>query len=542
MKKILSTLLVAAMLLSLVIVAAVPAAAVDGEWAVYAPASQYADGYDGDPKSVAGYEYTDDGLHTIPADWAKAAQSPWVQVETKEKVDLKEGVYFQVRVDDFSYDAGDQWFNINIWDNAQIEPPVAGFGEGVQNLIRANGGNASSVAWYTENFTSGGSSAMVAEQNQKTEDGKIVLTLTVTWDGTTYAANINGAAAPEKVITYMNQKWGGNDSEAYIGIVGQNNKTGGTCEFTVLKFGTSADDATVPMGDDSREPIYNSAEKAPIADPDTVPANTPAILMNGNKTDSDLKSTPKPASNTTLTINDDYTLHVVANQATADTGVWYVKNDVSYAIEDFPVGIVLMKNFCTCGSEDGTCYALESVSVYMLAGDVQAPDPNYCIKELSMCYDSYTIGDDTYLYFFVDMTTDAAKEMTGRIHGARYDVAGVDISTPGANAFDLLYMAWFRSVEEAEAYVQNTMKELGWSDAEDTTEAPTEVQTEATTEATDVTTEAPKGEQTTEAPKGEQTTEAPDEGGCGSVVGFGAIAIVAVAAVAGMVSFKKKED
>ncbi len=43
---------------------------------------------------------------------------------------------------------------------------------------------------------------------------------------------------------------------------------------------------------------------------------------------------------------------------------------------------------------------------------------------------------------------------------------------------------------------------------------------------------------TTEAPE----TEAPAKSGCGSVVGFGAVAIVAVAAVAGMVSFKKKED
>ena len=107
MKKILSTLLVAAMLLSLVIVAAVPAAAVDGEWAVYGPVSQYVDGYDGDPKSVSGYEYTDDGFHTIPADWEGAGkQTPWVQVETKEKVNLKDGVFFQIRVDNFSYDAG----------------------------------------------------------------------------------------------------------------------------------------------------------------------------------------------------------------------------------------------------------------------------------------------------------------------------------------------------------------------------------------------------------------------------------------------------
>ena len=142
------------------------------------------------------------------------------------------------------------------------------------------------------------------------------------------------------------------------------------------------------------------------------------------------------------------------------------------------------------------------------------------------------------------MANDASFDASGRINGARYDVAGVDVSTPGANAFDLLYMAWFRSVDEAEAYVQNTMKELGWKDAEETTEAP-----EETTEAPEETTAAPAGDATTEAPAGDTTeapagneTEAPAKSGCGSVVGFGAIAIVAVAAVAGMVSFKKKED
>jgi hypothetical protein len=60
-----------------------------------------------------------------------------------------------------------------------------------------------------------------------------------------------------------------------------------------------------------------------------------------------------------------------------------------------------------------------------------------------------------------------------------------------------------------------------------------------TTEATPVTTE--KEEPTTEAPGTEPKPEEPAKSGCGSVAGFGALAIVAIAAV-GLVSFKKKED
>ena len=69
MKKILSLVIAAAMLLSLAVVMSVPAAAVDGEWIVYSKADHEKPDYEGDPMSIPGYEYNDDGLHVIPADW-----------------------------------------------------------------------------------------------------------------------------------------------------------------------------------------------------------------------------------------------------------------------------------------------------------------------------------------------------------------------------------------------------------------------------------------------------------------------------------------
>ena len=65
------------------------------------------------------------------------------------------------------------------------------------------------------------------------------------------------------------------------------------------------------------------------------------------------------------------------------------------------------------------------------------------------------------------------------------------------------------------------------------TEAPTEPATEESTEAP---TDEP-AEETTEAPTEAPTTEAPTEGGCGSVIGFSAIAVLAAAAAA--VALKK---
>ena len=64
----------------------------------------------------------------------------------------------------------------------------------------------------------------------------------------------------------------------------------------------------------------------------------------------------------------------------------------------------------------------------------------------------------------------------------------------------------------------------------------------ATEPETEAPTQAPETEAPTEAPAGNATepnTEAPAESGCGSVVGFGAVAILAAAAAA--VALKKKD-
>ena len=553
MKRILSTMLVAAMLLSLVIVAAaVPAAAVDGAWTTWGHAAQHEEGFDGDANSVVGYEYTAEGLHTVPADYSTS--TPFALIQTKAKVNLKDGVYMLVRVDNFTY-AGDKWFNVNIWDRASFEPGATTFGEGVQNLIRpgnagAEGqpGTISSVSWYTGPFGGAGSSSMAADAVKADDQGRPLMALTVTWDGSTYAVNINGAAAPQAVIDWMNNKWGGNDSEAYIGFCFQNNQKGGTVEATILKFGTSEADATVPMGDDSKAPENYSSVPAEIADASTVPAGQPAIFMNGNKVDSDVKGTPVSAVGATISINEDYSIHVVTPKTAADSGMWKVRNEVSYDIDDFPVGVCLTRNFCTCGDDE--CYALESTNVYLCTGDVMQPDPAYAIKELDMSYDPYVIGDDTYLMFYFDMSDEYAPfDAEGRINGTRFDFSGVDIQTPGRNAFDVMFVAFFRNVDEASAYVESYLGELGWGAEDETTAAPVVETTEAKTEEkTEAKTEA-KTEEKTEAKteaKTDAKTDAPATGddkksGCGGVVGFGAIAVVAVAAVAGMVAFKKED-
>jgi hypothetical protein len=97
-----------------------------------------------------------------------------------------------------------------------------------------------------------------------------------------------------------------------------------------------------------------------------------------------------------------------------------------------------------------------------------------------------------------------------------------------------------------ETVADETVADDTAADGEATTEAP---KTEETTEApkAEETTEAPKAEETTAAPKTEATTAAPatedttaeEKSGCGAVVGFGAVAVLAAAAAA--VALKKKD-
>ncbi len=549
MKKLLSITLIVTILLSMTIIFAIPAAAVDGEWEVIPSAEEFYPDFDGEKASLSGYEYTEDGFHTIPTDAWKES-NPYMSVQSKTKVDLKEGVYFEVRIDDFTY-SSDKWFNMHIWDSKGIAPGSgdAKYGSGVQNLIRPTDstygktpGTVSSAGWYINQFTADGGSTFVKEKNLISEEGHPILAMTVTWDGSTYAVDINGGAAPQGVIDFMNQKWGGEDSEAYIGINMQNANKGGTAEMTILKFGTSKDSATTPMGDDSEEPTNELIPVADIADPGTVPANEPAIFFNADRENSDTKNKVTASNGGYSTVNDDFSLHVIAERSLMTAASFAVKNEVSYDIKDFPVAITLTRNFCTCGNEDGSCDALESSCYFIMFGDVLAARDDYKTAVLDMSYNSYTVGEDTYLYFLADFSSEFGDPLEGRINGIRFDVDGLDLTTEGANTFDIMFTAFFRTEAEAEAYVEAYIEALGGSVGGKTEETTVETTEETTTVTIEETTEEKtenKPEQTTE--KNEETTVTNDEG-CASVLGFSTIAMVVTAASCGVLAFRKKRD
>ena len=550
MKKALALVLSSLMILTMLAALVVPVAAeVEGPFVVYADASEYRDDFDPDEDSYspcAGYYYDDDGLHTTSPNWSK--HTPALGIQTRDTVNLKEGVYIQIRIDKFTY-ANDKWMTFTIYDTQYVQvgsTNTAKDGEGLTALMRpSDEGKIGLTQWQQANFQWGGQNSYDAnEASFYDEDGNLLLEFVVTWDdaNNTYKVTYNGAEAPATTITWLNEKFGADD-RAYIGFNTMNKNLGGELEVTVLKWGKTKASATAPFGEDSKDPFDVEKIIAEIADPSTVPEGQPAIFMNGSKEDSDSKSSVKNDGGLSTLTPENY-IHYASDRAHLEIG-FAPKNEISYDIQDFPIVVVLTKNFCTCDSIDGLCYAYETANMYLMTGDNVAAGPACKIEMINMCYEPITVGNDSYLYFYVDAANDPTWTAEGRFHGARFDVNDINLEEVGRNEFDVCFMALFRTLEEAEAYinefvgatdpVEPPVVDTDETDPGENTEVNTEVNTEKTPE------KDPEKDPE-QKPETENNDDVADlEGGCASVVGFGAVAIVAIAAVAGFVTFKKKD-
>ena len=106
MKKLLVMLVILSMIVSMAVI--VPSAAdIEGDWTTYRNPLDY---FEPDPETgevtesyrpAAGYEYTSEGLTIKPADYT--GTNPFMKVETKDKHNLKDGLYLKFRIDSFSY-------------------------------------------------------------------------------------------------------------------------------------------------------------------------------------------------------------------------------------------------------------------------------------------------------------------------------------------------------------------------------------------------------------------------------------------------------
>jgi len=528
MKKLIALVIAVIMVVSMVPVMALStSAAVEGDWAVLRNPQTYIDEEKGEIVVPApGYEYNSEGLMTISPDFTN--YTPFFTVQTKEAKSLKDGVYLEFRVDDYPYGgedgAADHWLSFNLSDRKNVAPGNIDFGNNWLCLIRGAGSGSASVQSFVTTQTtdeavgSFGHKGDVSVTAPMDDDGRETYTFEVTHDGTNYDLKVNGVSVMGAAdITAKLNEWNEN-GEFYVGITVHAGVKDASAGITVTKFGTSAADATVPVGDDSAQPEDNKLVFGDLIDPATIPENTPALLWDATMTS--FKNDPQGVD-LKLTAQGDNSYHLQAT-GPAPYFQWGIKSELTVNQSDFPVFAMLMKNFW--GDQGG---------IYYCAGEIMS-----CRDDYKTSWSIYDEGcqfygeDEEYILVVVDM---AALELidetnSGRIHNIRPFFSVTDTTDLEMCQWDINYMGYFRSIEEAQAYTAARLN------MEAATEAPTEEKTEA---PTDEVTEAPTDAET-DAPATEAPTEAPTDepkSGCGSVIGFGAVAILAAAAAA--VALKK---
>ena len=547
MKKLIALLIAAVMIISMIPVMAIStSAANDGMWTTHRGAGNYpAIDDEPDPSGEetvyppeAGYEYTSEGVTMISPDWNGVA--PFATISTIEAINLKDGLYLEFRVDDYAYGGeigADHWICITLntgktedgategteagQKTGKVQPGNTSYGGGWLTLLRGVGdGNVTSIPHLTDPKTDdfGGTfvpqNAGTSTTAQLDDEGREINTLEVTWNGSAYEIKVNGVAHPD--ATAMLEKLSP-DGNFFVGITMMDGTKGSNTALTITKFGTSAADATKPVGSDSKEPEANNVVEAPIADSSTVEANQPAILWNPETYN--LKS----GNNVTFTAQGDNTWLATATEAAVFFSL-NPKRSWSYEATDFPVFGIMMKNIW-----------VDTGTLWYAAGELSGATNGYTVP-FSVYEGEFFGEDEEYVFVPVDLT----DLWEGRINGIRLDMAMNDDSV---REFELCFAGMFRSEDEAYEYAKNWLAKGGVDTGVAEEEDPTEAPTEAPDQGGDATEAPDQGGDATQAPDNATTdaatdaaTEAP-AGGCGSFIGFGAVAILAAAAAA--VALKK---
>ncbi len=561
MKKLILLALAAVMVLSMIPAMAFSAYADDEVtypdpsedfWSVWRDADDYAV-EEGEPcRPAAGYEYTSEGFKVISPVFGEYTAK--TNVSTSRPVDLKEGFYMEIRVDDFSYAGNsgteDEWIAFSIADRPVTSPAssnsnhwcclLRGAGNGKFHRGDAIGSfkNTAKVDTTPGSFLPLGSFDAEAYKNGVVvKDGIEYYTFEVSYNGSEYTIKVNGVAlgGATGLTEFINSM-----ESTYILLTLHSGQKGGKSDVTITKQGTSEADAEVPSGNDEREPEDNLLVYGDPIDPNTIEANKPAVIFDANK--SSFKKDPS-GSNITLTPTGSGAYHVQAS-GEIPYFVWSIKPEITHMAADFPVFVMMLKDFV--GNDGGA---------YFCAGDVVSATDTYKVDWSQWDESATFYGEkENYTHIVVDLSTLIADNETlqGRLHNIRPHF-GVDPADEEMSQWNIEYMAFFRSVEEANAYAawynENVIVPAEEADTsedqetetepEDETEAETKGETEAETKG-ETEAETKADETKADETKADETKgdDAADDG-CASVVGFGAVAVLAVAAAA--VVLKKKD-
>ena len=550
MKKVLALIIAAMMIVSMIPVMAITtsAADVEGDFITYRFAGDYAEPEEGEEpsyKPASGYEYTNDGFQTIPPSFKNT--TPHLCIQTKDTVSIQDGVYMDLRIDDYAYrgtdGTADAWIAFSIWDSQKLEPGSPDYGQGWLCLLRrpdkvanTQPGHDATVESYISDETGIHHQGGVFTPVKPTVDnaGFEHNTLQVTYDGTNYHILVDGVevAGSAEITAHLNEL--NPNGEFYVGVSIQSGVFESSIKTTITKWGTDPESATVPTGSDSEVPEENILWVADMMDSSTVAEGQPALLFDA---EGKYWSGKLGTMNLDLEPQGDNSFKV---NAISHVGyfTWGIKRDYTYEAADFPVIAILVK--------DEEMLTDNGILRYS-TGKYQSADDTHQI--------SYTYWDDNCIYFgedeeytliVIDMKEVLDEEAfadgwSGRINSFRFDFNTLDVDEtavdPETDYFFLHWAGLFRSVEDAQAYGATYMKEK--LNLEQATEGPTEEPTEAPTEEpTEEATDAPTGEAGTKAEEKTDASTTEGEEGCASVIGSVAVLMAAAAAA---VVLKKRD-
>ena len=477
---------------------------IEGDWTVYRTPSSYIPNEDGSEKVVApcpGYEYTDEGFSILAPSWKDC--TPFYTIQTVDKQSLQDGFYMQFRVDTYSYagdNGADHWLAFSIWDTENLNPGSTKYGQGWIGLMYPMTGDVYSHVSNTTAFASVGKTDI---ESVKDDEGRELFELEVTYDGKDYSISVNGVTVAGLADVNAHLDSLNPNGDFYMGVTLYTGVRNGTGDLTVTKAGTSKDNARVPQGTDSREPEANNLVIADIADPATVPEGSPAMLWN-----SELVSKTTGESNMVLSPMGDNSYHCVASENTCEFR-WVIPNSVSYDGADFPIFTMVLRNYWN-----------DSGHFFYCAGDELVPTVNAKLTWNAHLGegDVVDVGDDEYFIVVIDLT----GLWNGRIHQV---VPGFTLNDSSYNEWDICYMGFFRTIDEALEYGYDYL------DIDKTqTEAPTEEITEAPTDEATETQPEETAADTADVTEADTTAPAASSDGCKSAVGMSAAVAWAAAA------------
>ena len=471
---------------------------------------------------AAGYTYTADGFTIVPANYTDI--TPYLSISSKEKVNIKDGVYLEFRVDDYSYEASDHWISFSLWDTLNARPGNDKHGQGWLCLNRTPGqGAAGACQSFPEDVTKLFGQTTITPRVD--EDGREIYTLEIEWDGNAYDIKVCGVtvgASATGVTDHLETL--DPNGEFYVGIHMSATIKSGVAAGTITKFGTSKDDATVPTGSDKKDPEENRNLIADFEDCPAPEAGKPALLWDANK--SSMNSDPL-GSGVDIAAKGDMSYHFKMQSELAYFN-WNIKGELSYKAEEYPVLAIMFRDFLHEGG-----------SLWWYTGEFLGADDDHMLTWSAYGtgedgqYSSIYGEDEEYTLIIIDLAT--AKDWGGRINGLRVDFASNYWENLDGE-WDVCYMGMFDTVENAQKYADDYTGMSAVTEPEEESSSAPEESASAPEES------ASAPEETTAAPADTeaQTNASEKKGGCGSVVATGA-AVAVLAAAAAAVALKKKD-